>query len=375
MPSSPATNAASVDLGERGPVGPRVHPHRAAELGRDPLRELQARQAVRRGPARESRHRHAGPGQDPVVRQQLRVAPQLVGADDRGADPRVDGDHVAAPAEDPQRQRAAPELGPQARRAFRRVGQEEPLRGPADAHRRVARERLLGQRTDPRALRRRLVEPALRRDHRPLAHPRAAPEAPSARRISSCTLPTLPAPSVSSTSPGASVSSVVFTASASGPPQRAAAVPVLGDRRGQPLGVDPRPRRLAGGVDVGHDHLVGVVEAARELVEQRLEPRVAVRLEQHDDPPLRDRLAQRGQRGADLGRVVAVVVDDQHAAGLAAPRHAAVGARGTPPAPRPRPAAPAPARRPPPAPRARSGPGAGRGRRACRDRGVAPGGR
>ena len=76
--------------------------------------------------------------------------------------------------------------------------------------------------------------------------------------------------------------------------------------------VDALDRRLAGGIDVGDDHRVGVVEAERESVEQRLQAGVAMRL--HD----RDHLALgRGARGAqhrgDLDGMVAVIVEDRDA--------------------------------------------------------------
>ena len=79
-----------------------------------------------------------------------------------------------------------------------------------------------------------------------------------------------------------------------------------------------------------------VVEGARELVEERLHARVAVRLEDHDGAP-RPALPGGGQRGEDLDRVVAVVVDhhDDRARRRAAARrqrrsrHLAAGRSGT----------------------------------------------
>jgi hypothetical protein len=50
----------------------------------------------------------------------------------------------------------------------------------------------------------------------------------------------------------------------------------------QRVSVGTGDRRFASGVDVRHDHRVGVVEGGRELVEQRREPGIAVRL-QHGD--------------------------------------------------------------------------------------------
>ena len=59
-------------------------------------------------------------------------------------------------------------------------------------------------------------------------------------------------------------------------------VAVRGDRRRERILVDALDRRLAGRIDVGDDHAVGVVEAGGESVEQRSEPRIAVRLHDRD---------------------------------------------------------------------------------------------
>src|SRR3954467_4824901 len=53
--------------------------------------------------------------------------------------------------------------------------------------------------------------------------------------------------------------------------------------RDQMIAVDAFDWRLAGRIDLGDDHGVGVVEAGRERLEQRFEPPVAVRL-QHRAP-------------------------------------------------------------------------------------------
>ena len=86
-------------------------------------------------------------------------------------------------------------------------------------------------------------------------------------------------------------------------------VAVRADRGRERVLVGALDRRLAGRIDVGDDHAVGVVEAGGESVEQRGEPGVAVRL--HD----RDHLAARGRArgledGGDFDRMVAVVVVD-----------------------------------------------------------------
>ena len=70
---------------------------------------------------------------------------------------------------------------------------------------------------------------------------------------------------------------------------------------------------------------VGVVEGVEEVVEEVARARVAMRLER-DDQAAAEALACRAQRGADLRRVMAVVVDHQDAALLAAHLEAAMDA-------------------------------------------------
>ena len=82
---------------------------------------------------------------------------------------------------------------------------------------------------------------------------------------------------------------------------------------------------LAGGIDIGHDHGAGVVHAGAELLEQRLQAGVAVRLH-HRDHVARAGLAGGLQHGHDLDRVVAVIVDHGDAAGLAGLGEAALDA-------------------------------------------------
>jgi hypothetical protein len=80
--------------------------------------------------------------------------------------------------------------------------------------------------------------------------------------------------------------------------------------------LDPRDLALAGGVDLRHEQHVRVVEGGHELVPEVAGARVAVGLEDDDDPPIVN-LARRSQGRADLGRVVSVVVDHVDAVGLA----------------------------------------------------------
>ena len=91
---------------------------------------------------------------------------------------------------------------------------------------------------------------------------------------------------------------------------------VRGEAGDQRVAVDAVDRQLAGGVDIGYQHRVGVVEAGAEPVEQLGEPRVAVRLNDGDHLAFGDRPRRLQHRG-DLDRVVAVIVDDRDAVPLA----------------------------------------------------------
>ena len=87
---------------------------------------------------------------------------------------------------------------------------------------------------------------------------------------------------------------------------------------------DAGDRILAGGVDVGQHDVIGAGQRRTERVHQRRRPRVAVRLERDDDAAVER--ARRREHRRDLGRVMAVVVDDQNAVRLAAHLEAPLGA-------------------------------------------------
>ena len=89
----------------------------------------------------------------------------------------------------------------------------------------------------------------------------------------------------------------------------AADVDALGDLVGQVLGLDAGLVLLARAVDVEDEDAVGAGERSRELVHQRMESRVAVRLED-DHQPAMSQLAGGLDGRAHLGRVVGVVVVD-----------------------------------------------------------------
>jgi hypothetical protein len=88
--------------------------------------------------------------------------------------------------------------------------------------------------------------------------------------------------------------------------------------------VDACDRGLTRAVDVGQQELVRAGQRGRELVQEIARARVAVGLERDDQPAAVE--ARGGDRGRQLGRMVAVVVDDQHLGHLAADREAPVDA-------------------------------------------------
>ena len=87
---------------------------------------------------------------------------------------------------------------------------------------------------------------------------------------------------------------------------------------------NPGQRRFAGGVHVQHPHAIRVGEGRAEFVRQRLGSRIAMRLEDRQHAPAQP--ARHAQGGADLGRMVGIVVHHADpgrlAAGLEPPRHA-----------------------------------------------------
>ena len=112
--------------------------------------------------------------------------------------------------------------------------------------------------------------------------------------------------------------------------RRAVAVEVVhftmavgGDALGEVARVHPRDGGLAGSVDVHHHQHVGLVEGGEELLPEISRAGVAVRLEHCDDAPVVPRLGG-GEGGADLGRMMPVVVHHENAAGFPADLEAAL---------------------------------------------------
>ena len=186
-----------------------------------------------------------------------------------------------------------------------RAGGEAP---PARAHPRPPARAEEGRLLDP-GVERELHELLRRRPHRQPA-PR---HAPLRRSSSSPAVHTLPAPSVSTTSPSRTSAASRSVADFRSPAHATWRWPRSRHRPRQRLRRDAGDRLLGGGVDVGQQEHVGLVEGLAEVVPEGLRARVAVRLEEHHRAPLARAAAQRLEGGADLGRVVAVVVDHQHA--------------------------------------------------------------
>ena len=84
----------------------------------------------------------------------------------------------------------------------------------------------------------------------------------------------------------------------------------------QSLRIHAFDRLLARRIDRRHEHDVGVVEGVLEVLHQIVEPRETMRLHHRDDPFL-GTLASRRQHGADLDRMMRVVVDDRASVDLA----------------------------------------------------------
>ncbi len=91
-------------------------------------------------------------------------------------------------------------------------------------------------------------------------------------------------------------------------------MPFADQRVDDRLAGDAFDRRLARGVNIGHEDRGGIVKRAAELVLQRLRPRVAVRLK-HDDDALAAGVLRGGERRADFARMMRVIVDHHVAIG------------------------------------------------------------
>ena len=89
-------------------------------------------------------------------------------------------------------------------------------------------------------------------------------------------------------------------------------------------------RLLASRIDVGHARDICNRERAGEIRGQMKRARVQVRLEEHQHAPLTRQLAGSAEARLELGRVVAVVVDQPDAAGLPAGLQAPAGPQEAP---------------------------------------------
>ena len=90
---------------------------------------------------------------------------------------------------------------------------------------------------------------------------------------------------------------------------------VLRDRVGDRLAANARQGGFARRVNIGDDDMIGVVESRAEFVPQRLGAGIAMRLEHRQDAFAAGRARGR-ERGANLGRMMRVVVDEEKAIAL-----------------------------------------------------------
>ena len=141
-----------------------------------------------------------------------------------------------------------------------------------------------------------------------------AAEACSAAGRSCATAPMLPAPIVSTTSPSRAMPASTCGSSSSDSSSTGSTAPRDAHRAAERPAVGAGDRRLARRIDLGDQQRVGRRQHLREVVEQVAGARVAVRLEHQHQAALRPGLAHGLERRGDLGRVVAVVVDERDAA-------------------------------------------------------------
>ena len=94
-----------------------------------------------------------------------------------------------------------------------------------------------------------------------------------------------------------------------------AAMSVRDDLIDDRLPADAGNRRFARRINVGHDDTIGVIEGRAKFLPQRLGPRIAMRLKHRQDAFAPGRFRGR-ERGANFGRMMRVVVDQQKALAL-----------------------------------------------------------
>ncbi len=149
------------------------------------------------------------------------------------------------------------------------------------------------------------------------AHEAAHAAAPAANRLlSSCaTAPMLPAPMVSTTSPSRSTVRRTSARSSTRSTNTGSIKSAGAHGAADGAAVRARDRRLAGGVDLGHEQHVALAEHPAEIIQQVARTRIAMRLESEHQTARRPRLAHRVERGRDFGRMMSVVIDDERAPG------------------------------------------------------------
>ena len=121
----------------------------------------------------------------------------------------------------------------------------------------------------------------------------------------------LPAPQVSTTSPGLSTARSASSSVSTFSTNTGSTLPRVRIARQIARPSAAGDRRLARGVHLRHEQHVAGRRARGEVVEQIARARVAMRLEREHDAAARVALAHRVDRRGDLGRVMPVVVDDR----------------------------------------------------------------
>src|ERR1700739_3091080 len=87
------------------------------------------------------------------------------------------------------------------------------------------------------------------------------------------------------------------------------------------VAIDALDRRLACGIDLGNENRIGIVETGAEILEQRLQAGIAMRLHHGDDFAVIG-IARGFEHSSDLHGVMAVVIDAGEPVPSAAPREA-----------------------------------------------------
>ena len=136
---------------------------------------------------------------------------------------------------------------------------------------------------------------------------------------------TLPAPRVKIMSPGRAAATARADSIGKGTGVRWLPFPFSADSAGQSFAGDALDRRFAGGINVEDGQRVGILKCGGEFVHEIAGASVAMRLE-YDVDFAEAALPGGRQRGTNLGRMVAVVINHADARGLTSQLEPAVHA-------------------------------------------------